>query len=372
MGKKVSPKFSGYLYQWTKYKEDFFDIQNLQRKGGNSAAAKRFELINRSLLDEDTKPRWLICARVKNGRWIVDAICKLRLPSEYEREVHEKEIKERKRVSEKYLYLDEDNSFLLANPNEKGFYDSQLHALLDNCIKKNSDQLEGANGLEMQIYDYCIERLKREQIMKIADRVRQLRQPEAGFEGNQSLRSSTVSAEDKESNAENNRISNEDLLISIANDAKTSPDLDAVTRKIDEECAGLEGKDVDAVVKRRVGQGVFRDLLLEWFDGACCMTGLRNPRVLIASHIVPWSKSLPTQKLSPENGLLLSVAMDALFDKGLISFSGNGSILIKKDLEVETIKILGLERNFALPEKLLTNERKQNLAEHRRLHGFDV
>lgn len=145
-----------------------------------------------------------------------------------------------------------------------------------------------------------------------------------------------------------------------------------IAKKIDDECAGLEGQDVDAIAKRRVGQGVFRNLLLDRFGGACCMTGLTNARLLIASHIVPWSKSAGTQKLDPENGLLLSVSMDALFDKGLISFSGNGSILIGNDLDDESIEILGLERGFKLPEELLTEDRLKNLAKHRERHGFEA
>ena len=102
------------------------------------------------------------------------------------------------------------------------------------------------------------------------------------------------------------------------------------------------------------------------------MTGLTNARLLIASHIVPWSKSTGTQKLDPENGLLLSVSMDALFDKGLISFSGNGSLLIGNDLDDESIETLGLEMGFKLPEKLLTEDRLKNLAKHRERHGFEA
>lgn len=166
-------------------------------------------------------------------------------------------------------------------------------------------------------------------------------------------------------------ISGEDQPTAGVSDAEPAPDLDEIKRKIDEECANLEGQDVDAVVKRRVGQGVFRNLLLDDFGRACCMTGLKNARLLIASHIVPWSESAPAQKLAPDNGLLLSVSMDALFDKGLISFADNGSILIGKNLDAETIEILGLEREFALPEKILTAARMKNLAKHRERHGFD-
>lgn len=184
--------------------------------------------------------------------------------------------------------------------------------------------------------------------------------------------SSIANAKIGDQNTDERASSSVDLPSAGENNAVQVRDFDEIARKIDEECANLEGQDVDAVVKRRVGQGVFRDLLLKRFDSACCMTGLKNARLLIASHIVPWSESEPTQKLDPNNGLLLSVSMDALFDKGLISFSDNGSILIKDDLDAETIEILGLKTQFALPDKLLTDERKENLTKHRELHGFNV
>lgn len=161
------------------------------------------------------------------------------------------------------------------------------------------------------------------------------------------------------------------LIVASTLDKEPEFNWEEFTRKIDHDCANLEGMDTDAVVKRRLGQGVFRDLLLERFGSACCMTGLTNPRLLIASHIVPWSKSTPTQKLDPDNGLLLSVSMDALFDKGLISFSNSGSILISDDLDAHAIRILGLKNDFALSKKLLTEKRKDNLAKHRERHGFE-
>ena len=176
---------------------------------------------------------------------------------------------------------------------------------------------------------------------------------------------------DDKSDLEESAILGEGQLIEGQGDPSQSLYLSEIAKKIDNECANLEGKDVDAVVKRRLGQGVFRDLLLEKFDSACCITGLTNPRLLIASHIVPWSKSTPTQKLDPENGLLLSVSMDTLFDKGLISFSNSGSILISDDLDARTIRILGLKNDFALSKKLLTEKRKDNLAKHRERHGFE-
>jgi hypothetical protein len=374
MGKKVAPKFSAYLYQWTRYAEDFNIIRNLRRKGGNTEAGRRLALANRYLEESNPKPRWLVCGQFKGGQFKVYAMCKLRAPSEEEKRYHAEELKRGDQAFEKYVYVDDENSFIVALPGNEGSFDRQLDKLLQVQIGKRNGQLQGANGLEIQIDDFDVERLKRSQIMTVADRIRQLgqvEQPEKEPEGAQPQPPSAVSAGNAP-DTDVSGITGKDSSPVRGDNAEPAIDLEELKRKIDEECVNLEGQDVDAVVKRRVGQGVFRNMLLGQFDGVCCVTGLTNVRLLIASHIVPWSKSAPAQKLDPENGLLLSVSMDALFDKGLISFSDSGRILIGDDLDAETIEILGLEREFALSEKLLTDARKENLAKHRVRHRFDL
>ena len=49
---------------------------------------------------------------------------------------------------------------------------------------------------------------------------------------------------------------------------------------------------------------------------------------IITSHIKPWAKSNKFEKLDSENVFLLCSIHDALFDKGLISFSDDGTIII--------------------------------------------
>ena len=51
-------------------------------------------------------------------------------------------------------------------------------------------------------------------------------------------------------------------------------------------------------------------------------------KILIASHIVPWKEASDNERLDVENGILLSPTIDALFDKHLISFNDDGSIII--------------------------------------------
>ena len=132
------------------------------------------------------------------------------------------------------------------------------------------------------------------------------------------------------------------------------------------------GKDVDAIVKRRIGQGPFRNLLEEIYGVSCCLSGLSNRRLLIASHIVPWSESTGEQKTDPENGLLLSVSWDALFDKGFVSFDENGQLLSSEILDEDTARCLGVSMTVRLPEIMLTEERKKNLSWHRKNYGFET
>lgn len=78
-------------------------------------------------------------------------------------------------------------------------------------------------------------------------------------------------------------------------------------------------------------QGRFRRDLLASRD--CCeLCGMGVESLLVASHIVPWSIADDLQRQDPDNGLLLCVTHDALFDKGFISFGDDGRILISETL----------------------------------------
>lgn len=81
----------------------------------------------------------------------------------------------------------------------------------------------------------------------------------------------------------------------------------------------------EALIKARVGQGQFRKDLMKMWNGRCCATGLSEPSLLRASHIVPWSQANNAERLDPYNGLLLSPAYDAAFDAHLITLLPDGS-----------------------------------------------
>ena len=134
---------------------------------------------------------------------------------------------------------------------------------------------------------------------------------------------------------------------------------------------GFNGEDREAISRLRVNQGKFRELLLRYWGTSCAVCGLGEKKLLVASHILPWSKSNAKQKGDPFNGLLLAVNWDALFDKGLISFDTNGRAILDR-LSSEVIERLGLgAEKQVLNVQKLREEHKQYLLMHRILHDFE-
>ena len=110
--------------------------------------------------------------------------------------------------------------------------------------------------------------------------------------------------------------------------------------------------------EQRLRQSVFRQRVLSAYQSRCCMSGLSEPRLLVASHIVPWRKD-KQNRLNPSNGLCLSAIHDRAFDKGLITLSDDLRIIVLEQLKrrdeafVQAV-FLPLEGSFiALPERFV-------------------
>ncbi len=98
----------------------------------------------------------------------------------------------------------------------------------------------------------------------------------------------------------------------------------------------------DALRKTRVHQAFFRDAILSSYEGTCCITGLRIPECLVASHIVPWSVS-EQHRTDPRNGLCLSATFDRLFDRGLIAVGDDLTVIVSVRLrKTEDKRILDM------------------------------
>jgi hypothetical protein len=120
----------------------------------------------------------------------------------------------------------------------------------------------------------------------------------------------------------------------------------------------------ERVTVERIGQNFFRQALMEYWNGRCPQTGITDPALLRASHIVPWAEcETDALRLDVHNGLLLSALWDAAFDAGLISFADDGTVLRSPSLTFEAAAALNL--NSAAPLAPLTNLQRQNLGRHR-------
>jgi hypothetical protein len=116
------------------------------------------------------------------------------------------------------------------------------------------------------------------------------------------------------------------------------------------------------LVTSRVGQGWYRQEILKKWEGKCSITGCSITEILISSHIKGWSECNEDERLDVNNGILLSPNIDSLFDKHLISFEDNGSILISEKLSNDDLGILGITRNIRLN---VNDDMKKYLSHHR-------
>lgn len=81
-----------------------------------------------------------------------------------------------------------------------------------------------------------------------------------------------------------------------------------------------KGKERETTIKARVNQSFFRSTILSSYDSKCCISGLSIPELLVASHIIPWSKD-EQNRTNPHNGLCLNSIHDKAFDKGFMTIT---------------------------------------------------
>ncbi len=90
-------------------------------------------------------------------------------------------------------------------------------------------------------------------------------------------------------------------------------------------------------VKTRVNQYVFRQIVIANYSGKCAVSGIDIPDLLLASHIIPWSKN-ENERLNPENGICLSPLYDRAYDKGYIGINDKYEILLSDNLRTKNYK----------------------------------
>lgn len=139
----------------------------------------------------------------------------------------------------------------------------------------------------------------------------------------------------------------------------------AVLHQLDQLPAGFAGTEVERLVRQRVGQQKFRAAMLDYWGGACAVTGLDLPAVLRASHAKPWAECAnDAERLDVFNGFLLIANLDALFDRFWISFDDTGEIVRSPALSGEICDQLGLKPDMGL--RWLSDAHRKYLAWHRK------
>ncbi len=118
-----------------------------------------------------------------------------------------------------------------------------------------------------------------------------------------------------------------------------------------------EGKEKERVIKTRVNQSDFRQRVLASYNEKCSITGISIPSLLVASHIIPWSKNVQ-ERLNPRNGICLNNIHDKAFDKGLITISTDFKVKLsdsilqkKKETNIKKYFIEYENKSIILPDR---------------------
>lgn len=152
----------------------------------------------------------------------------------------------------------------------------------------------------------------------------------------------------------------------------TEPEPPAETADEEAELANLQGRtdigDVerDQLVKARRGQGIFRNNV-RMNESRCRVTGLTDRAHLRTSHIKPWKDSSDAEKLHGCNGLLLAPHIDHLFDRGWISFTSAGDLMIAKDLNPDVLHVWGISEGLNVGP---FSQKQDEFLEYHRTHVF--
>lgn len=137
---------------------------------------------------------------------------------------------------------------------------------------------------------------------------------------------------------------------------------DAPLQEFERRVAGLpRTTEAEKLVVQRIGQDIFRERLTDYWRGRCPLTGVPDPALLRASHIIPWSEcESDAERLDVHNGLLLSALWDAAFDRALVTFDDAG----RPEFSLRLSEQARAELRWSSPIPL-TDEHRRRLACHR-------
>jgi len=136
-----------------------------------------------------------------------------------------------------------------------------------------------------------------------------------------------------------------------------------LSKKIQDDSM-LDATEKEALVLSRRGQGLFRQRV-QGIESRCRVTGVERLEHLRASHIKPWRDSTNQERLTGENGLLLTPSIDHLFDRGFISFNEDGTLLVSSVAHGDSLKRMGVPTDRRLDVGRFTDAQATFLEYHR-------
>ena len=126
----------------------------------------------------------------------------------------------------------------------------------------------------------------------------------------------------------------------------------------------ISKQEKEILIKSRIGQGKYRENLLK--ECPCCpFTLIDDKRLLVASHIKPWSKSNNYEKIDSKNGFIFTPTYDRLFDRGLITFDDDKKLIVSPWLSLINQNRLKIFTGILIENLNLDKRRKEYLKYHR-------
>jgi len=147
------------------------------------------------------------------------------------------------------------------------------------------------------------------------------------------------------------RLKSLEASLGLAASEKDQAEIDAAVDDVDATSARRE-------IEVRTKQRLFRERLIGVEKG-CRLTGIEDLR------IKPWADSSHAERVDGENGLLLAPHADLLFDRGWISFSSSGRLLVSNSLPFDVQDRLGLKLDASLRHGVFSPKQLGFLEFHR-------
>jgi len=97
--------------------------------------------------------------------------------------------------------------------------------------------------------------------------------------------------------------------------------------RIEPELEIRDGLVKERLVKTRVNQSFFRATIMASYNQTCCISGIQQPELLIASHIRPWGMD-EKNRLNPRNGICINALHDKAFEFGLLTVTPSYQIKV--------------------------------------------